>query len=282
MNESMPLVDIITPFKNASKFIADYVHSLKSQTFVNWRSILVNDASTDNSLILLRELTSFDPRFLILDLSPVQHPPGPAYPRNYALEISDAPYIAFHDIDDIWHPNKLEYQLQFHSELSLDISVTAYAKFKNNKETSPLTTVQPPHALSPSRLKYSNPIPMLTVIISRSSLTSYFPILKHEDYALWLRLFGKRSFRYGCLPYILSFYRVHSSNLTRNMLLMPLWTLKVYIGAGYSLLSAIIMITGYLAIHLSSLLSATFFVGRLNYSTSDLLVRPPLHLKPDV
>lgn len=144
MNDSEPLVDIITPFKNASKFIPDYINSLKSQTFSNWRSILVNDASTDNSLILLRELCSSDARFIILDLSSGQHIPGPAYPRNHALKLSDAPYIAFHDIDDIWHPNKLEYQLQFHSELSLDISVTAYAKFKNNKETSPLTTVQPP------------------------------------------------------------------------------------------------------------------------------------------
>ena len=50
------LVSIIMPSYNTEKYIADSICSVLAQSYTNWELIIVDDASTDNSLKIVNEL----------------------------------------------------------------------------------------------------------------------------------------------------------------------------------------------------------------------------------
>lgn len=103
---SMPLVSVIIPVYNSEQFICEAVDSVLNQTYTNLQIIVVNDASTDNTLKLLSEYQ--DSRIQIITLTQNMHA---AYARNMALPHVKGKYIAFLDADDLWYPTKIEKQV---------------------------------------------------------------------------------------------------------------------------------------------------------------------------
>ena len=45
----MDCVDIIMPAYNCEKYISKAIESVKKQTYKNWKLIIINDKSTDNT-----------------------------------------------------------------------------------------------------------------------------------------------------------------------------------------------------------------------------------------
>lgn len=273
---------IITPYLNAEKFIPSFVSSLLSQTFTNWKCILIDDGSTDHGPSLLSSLVSSDPRFILTHSPAVQGPrsiPGPASARNHGLCFVDSPLVAFCDIDDIWHPQKLTRQLSFHLANSLDISVSAYMVFSSTDLTCYRHVITPPSTLDFSSLLVRNRIPMLTLILNSSLLSTGFSQVRHEDFLAWISIFRNNSnLKYGCLREVLAFYRIHSSNLTSSRLKMPIWTFSVYRSAGFSRLTSLILLIRWF--HSHTLEAATriplTLLRRKRHAISFLLASNPL------
>ena len=90
-------VSVITPIYNRESFVPNTVTQLKCQTLQNIEFLLVDDASTDNTLPLLRRLVENDSRFKIITM--VQNS-GPSACRNKALAEAKGRYIGFFDSDD--------------------------------------------------------------------------------------------------------------------------------------------------------------------------------------
>lgn len=228
----MPEVSIITPYRNGKGFLPDLVASVRRQTFRDWECLLVDDGSDDGGAELLERCVAGDRRFRFLALPPsVMHSHAqslPARPRNHALAQAGGSLVAFHDCDDLWHPCKLDWQLAFHRDHHLDLSVTAYGRFRRPEE--PLQAIRcPPRQLSLEQLRQANPIPMLSVLIGRECLDCGFPLMPHEDYLLWLNVFRERpDLRYGVLPFLLAFYRLHHANQSRHLTEVTFWTYRVF------------------------------------------------------
>lgn len=229
---------------------------------------MVDNKSTDNSLPILKSLVSADPRFRIFQNNELVPCLGPSQARNLALTHVDTPLVAFCDIDDLWHPDKLSLQVTFHCQRSLDISVTAYSRVKTQgpHSCSIVRTILPPAKITPRMMLYRNCIPLSTVLISTAVLVDTFPGCRHEDYALWLRIFSAfPHIKCECLPALLALYRIHLGNITSSKAKMPLWAWKFYFYHTGS-----ILISAFLAIRWS-IFQAVRFVGgllRLNRTTS--------------
>ncbi|MDE6812008.1 MAG: glycosyltransferase [Muribaculaceae bacterium] len=99
-----PLVSVIVPVYNASRWLRDALDSLKNQTYRNFEVILVNDGSTDDSEAICRKYVSADDRFRLV----TQSNSGVSEARNRGIDLARGEWIAFMDADDIMPPDALE------------------------------------------------------------------------------------------------------------------------------------------------------------------------------
>ena len=56
----MDLISVVIPIFNAEKYLKDCILSVLKQTYSNLEIILVNDGSTDTSLLICNEFYEFD------------------------------------------------------------------------------------------------------------------------------------------------------------------------------------------------------------------------------
>lgn len=104
-----PLVSVLMPAYNADKTIQPAVESILRQTMPELELVAVDDGSTDSTPGVLDAYASRDSR---LHVTHCTHR-GIVDTLNAGLELCSAPLIARMDADDISHPRRLEYQLDF-------------------------------------------------------------------------------------------------------------------------------------------------------------------------
>lgn len=125
------LVTVIVPLYNAQKYISETIQSVINQTYQNWELLVVDDCSTDNSVMIVKKFEEEDKRIKLI-LSETNFG-GPARPRNIGLDNSNGEYIAFLDADDVWLKDKLEKQIVVLEDKDCDIVHTfAYAIDENS------------------------------------------------------------------------------------------------------------------------------------------------------
>jgi glycosyltransferase involved in cell wall biosynthesis len=104
-------ISIIIPLYNRAKLIGATLDSVKAQTFERWECIVVDDGSTDKSQEVVKSYCQEDARFQLRSRPP-ERPKGANTCRNYGLELARGDFICFLDSDDLFCPDKLEFQLQ--------------------------------------------------------------------------------------------------------------------------------------------------------------------------
>lgn len=121
---------IIVPFYNSVATLPSALQSLLSQLNQDFEAILVNDGSSDDSLLLASEMIKGDGRFSIISSSRM----GVAHARNLALEKARGDYIVFLDSDD-WVPETFFSTLrELTRDFSPDILVFLYRAVQADKE----------------------------------------------------------------------------------------------------------------------------------------------------
>jgi glycosyltransferase involved in cell wall biosynthesis len=106
----MPTVSIITPCYNCENFLEQLISSVRSQTFLDWEHVVVNDGSSDRSQQVLEKLAQKDPKLKVY--SHVNS--GVARTRNvgYASISQDSQYLLFLDGDDFLSPDMLSIMVE--------------------------------------------------------------------------------------------------------------------------------------------------------------------------
>lgn len=100
MNKNFPKVSVIIPVYNAEKYLPVCLESLLIQTLTDFEVIVVDDCSTDNSLVIAESyLERFGGRLKIFSLE--ENTGSGAVPRNVGLEYASGKYIYFVDADDL-------------------------------------------------------------------------------------------------------------------------------------------------------------------------------------
>ncbi len=107
-----PLITIIVPCFNAQNTIKETIESVLKQTYNNYEILIINDGSTDNSVEVCTNYTHSDDRISIISINNQ----GVSVARNIGIQHAQGEYIAFLDSDDLWHPKKLEKQIEYLSD----------------------------------------------------------------------------------------------------------------------------------------------------------------------
>ena len=114
----MPKVTILVAAYNASAYLRCCLDSLLSQTLDDFQAICIDDASTDDTLSILREYHTRDHRIEVIHLSQNQ---GQAHARNIGLAQARGSYICMLDADDWFSPNALQEAVDaFNSQEDID------------------------------------------------------------------------------------------------------------------------------------------------------------------
>jgi glycosyltransferase involved in cell wall biosynthesis len=100
---TQPNVTLVTPVFNGAQFLGEAIESVLSQTYSNWRYLIVDNCSTDDTLAVARRYAARDARIRVVRTAPhlpiMQH-----WNRALALIAPDTVYTKELHADDILMP----------------------------------------------------------------------------------------------------------------------------------------------------------------------------------
>ncbi|MGN6057671.1 MAG: glycosyltransferase family 2 protein [Sphingomicrobium sp.] len=121
-----PKISVVLPVHNRADVLARAIRSVLDQRVQDWELIIVDDGSTDGSVMAARSFG--DPRVKIIELG--QNRGGNAA-RNAGVREAQAPLVAFLDSDDTYLPAKLETVLvEFDRHPELELLVDSFFKMQ--------------------------------------------------------------------------------------------------------------------------------------------------------
>lgn len=208
------LVSIITPVYNAEQFIEETLVSVLNQTYPHWEYLLINDCSTDKSAQIIEAYAQEDPRIRLITL---EENSGAAVARNKGLSLAKGSYIAFIDSDDIWHPEKLEKQLNFMQAHQYVFTYTNLALISEEGELIK-DKMDLPLQLSYSDLLKNTAIACSSVVIDIEKIGPFqMPLVrKGQDTATWLMLMRERHIQAYGMAEVLNYYRQVKNSISSN------------------------------------------------------------------
>ena len=126
------LVSIVIPVYNGEVYLRDAIQSVVNQTFQNWKLYLINDGSTDGSLVIMEEYALRDARIKVIDDGQNK---GLVTRLNQSVEIAVGKYYARMDADDIMYITRIEEQVTFlESHPDVDVLGTSIMIIDNNND----------------------------------------------------------------------------------------------------------------------------------------------------
>jgi glycosyltransferase involved in cell wall biosynthesis len=106
----MLTISVIIPTHNRAGQVESAIRSVVAQTHPASEVIVVDDGSTDNTEGAVRSISSELPSLGTAIRYMRQDHAGPAVARNTGIHTAQADWVAFLDSDDVWLPQKLEWQ----------------------------------------------------------------------------------------------------------------------------------------------------------------------------
>lgn len=207
------LVSIITPVFNGENFIEQSINSVINQTYLNWELIIVDDASTDDTVKIVEMYMRKDKRIRFFKN---QTNKGVDKSREKAFLNAKGRFIAFLDADDIWMKRKLEKQVKYMLENNYYFTFTDYYMF-NDGSNKPFSLVHVPNEIDYKGYLKNTVIGCLSVILDKNNLDLNMQQGKLEDVKTWLYVLKQGYKAYG-IQEPLAFYRVCNTSASSNKL----------------------------------------------------------------
>jgi glycosyltransferase involved in cell wall biosynthesis len=123
MSQPTPTVSALVGVYNGERFVAETIESILAQTHAPDEVIVVDDGSTDGTAEVL---ASFGDRIRVIR----QENRGCPGAFNTAFAAASGDYLAMCGADDLWEPQKLEWQLEtLRAHPQVDVSIGAARTF---------------------------------------------------------------------------------------------------------------------------------------------------------
>ena len=190
--KNTPICSVVMAVYNGEETLTEAIDSILNQTLKEFEFIIVDDASTDNTELIIKSYD--DPRIRYLKNNKNKYL-GPSL--NEGIKIANGKYIVRMDADDISYPNRLKVQYEFmEAKPSIGIAgswadifgiKSGELIYETNNFEIKLKLLFECHILHPS------------IIIRKSLIDNnelcYDPVLQHsEDYDFFVRAFKLTKF----------------------------------------------------------------------------------------
>lgn len=212
------MVDILMATYNGEAFVEEQVRSIMAQSFTNWRLLIHDDGSTDQTIAIIQQLQQEDSRIVLINDNVCNL--GVARNFIHLVTYATARYCMFCDQDDIWLPNKVETMIRAISDFDQTIPQVLYsnAYLWNNQRgvISDKNTLTYPTTIRQTLF-------LNTGIQGAASIFNYkmCEIIRQplQFYAMHDHVLLLAGICFGEVHYLhqsLMFYRQHDNNVTGN------------------------------------------------------------------
>ena len=177
------MISIITPHYNGLDFHKQFFGGLMKQTFNNWELIIIDDFSEKIHYQNLEYFASKDSRICLIRNESNK---GVSFSRNRGLLKAKGSFIAFLDIDDVWHTDKLNFQYNKMINNSIDFCCTAFTIVDEKSKILGYSKYTKELNIS-NFLKFNINIACSSVMLSKETIVTKFDeSMSHaEDYLFW-------------------------------------------------------------------------------------------------
>ena len=218
---SRPVVTVICLCYNHEKFVEEAIRSVWLQTFSSIQLIIVDDASLDNSVSIIKRLIEDKPEVIFIANDKNL---GSCQSFNIALRHAIGDYIIDLAADDVLMPSRVMIGLETLEKAGSDFGVQ-FSDAEIISETGNhlyYHSEKFPHHTIPQGDIYKNLIDRYficspTMMFKREALTymgGYDEALAYEDFDLWIR--SSRKFKYCYSSNVLVKRRLVSSSMSRQ------------------------------------------------------------------
>ena len=215
----MATVDVIIPSYNAAKYLPAAIESVISQTFDDWRIVIVDDGSKDNTAEVV---APFLDRLGLKIRYIRQDNRGVSAARNNAIQASTAEFIALLDADDVWLPCRLSESLRVlieEPQVGLTYGLITYIDPEGRVgSTWAGNLANTEGRIAPYIYMRAVELPSPTITLRRKCIDDVGvfdeSLQVSEDRDLWLRI----ALRYDVafIPKVLAHYRVSPGSLSKD------------------------------------------------------------------
>lgn len=223
------LVSVIVTTFNRSTFLKDTIDSIHKQTYDNLEILVIDDGSSKIHADINKEVCN--------QFSKCNYyfKPNSGQPdsRNFGIKKTKGYYIGFCDDDDLWHPQKLELQIQILKKYE-DFSIVTGDIEYINEDGSRTNRIK-------SHIGYNHGY-IFDKILIKNRTASITPLFKKEifnkvgcfnnnfiiaeDWEFWRRV--SYYYKFYAINKVLAYVRVHGNSMTSNKDNSPLSRLLLY------------------------------------------------------
>ncbi len=205
------IFSIVIPTYNRCELLKRAIDSVINQSLDDWELIIVDNYSTDNTKMLVKNYKNQKIKyFQVKNLGVI------AKSRNLGIKKSKGEFIAFLDSDDWWYSNKLEVILKYITDYDFiyhDMDV--YVDNKKTKEKLRVRNLKSP--IFDDLMVNANAI-INSSVVFRASLLEKVGLIDEsnnlssiEDYDFWIQISRKTNL-FKLIPDALGGYQKHADN----------------------------------------------------------------------
>lgn len=230
------LVSVVIPAYNAEKYIAIALKSVCLQTYANLEILVVNDASADQTVDVVRRFMQADKRIRLINL---EQNGGVAHARNVGVQAAGGRYVAFLDSDDLWCRNKIRAQMAVVRTKHARFVFTG-SSFIDESGHRLSSVLHVPESITDRELLKQNVISCSSVLLEKEVYVKH-PMPDgefHEDFATWLQILRDGVTAYG-IDEPLLIHRMLDRSRSGNKLHSAVMNYRAYRYVGLSSLEAI-------------------------------------------
>jgi len=219
------MISVIVNCYNGEKFLQQSLSSIQEQTYINWEVIFWDNMSNDKSALIVKSFK--DKRFKYYRSE--EHDLLYAA-RNKAIKKAKGNFLAFLDVDDFWHPQKLEKQIALFNDKKVGVVYSNFwFKDEKNKTIKKYSNCKLPSGYIKDSLIKEYKVGLLTLMVRKQAFSEVGFNDKYHiigDFDLCIKLSLK--WKFSAIDDCLATYRWHGENESAKNILLQADELKVW------------------------------------------------------